>query len=303
MKKNSNIVIYAALSANIGIAVIKYISAAFTGSSAMLSEAIHSTVDSGNQLLLLLGIKRSRKPADEDHPFGHGQELYFWSLVVAILIFGLGGGMSAYEGIKHMQSPTALTDPTWNYIVLGTAALFEGTSFWISIREFSKENQSGSFWKRLRNCKDPRLFIVILEDGAALIGLLIAFCGVFASHFFNAPVIDGVASILIGCLLSGVSILIISKSRNLLIGESAQTEQITAICNIVKNDPDVLILKKPLTMQMSPDEILVALDVQFKDNINGDQITNAIRRLEKNIKGMFPSVKKIFIEANTFESK
>ncbi|HEX5026145.1 MAG TPA: cation diffusion facilitator family transporter [Agriterribacter sp.] len=303
MEGKSNITIYAALAANAGIGVIKFIAAAFTGSSSMLSEGIHSTVDSGNQLLLLLGIHRSKRPADEMHPFGHGQEIYFWSLIVSVLIFGIGGGMSVYEGIVHIQHPEQLHDPMWNYIVLAVAVVFEGTSFIISVRTFIKRAGRGNFWHKLRWSKDPALFVIIYEDAAALAGLFIAFAGIHLSHYFQKPVIDGVASIIIGLVLAGVAIIMVTESRKLLIGESANREKVKGIYDIVEADPDVFKLRKPLTMQMGPHEVLLALDVEFNKDISSYDVANVVNRLEKNINAAFPDVKQIFIEAKNLTEK
>ncbi|MEO5911886.1 MAG: cation diffusion facilitator family transporter [Pelobium sp.] len=301
MTSNSKISIYAALAANIGISIIKFIAAAITGSSSMLSEGIHSAVDSGNQLLLLVGISRSKRPADENHPFGHGQEIYFWSLIVGVLIFGLGGGMSVYEGLMHIKDPKPLTSPFWNYIVLAIAIIFEGASFIVAIKAFLKQEGKGDFFKKLRQSKDPSSFVVIFEDGAALCGLGIALAGVFLSHYYHNPTIDGAASILIGVLLAIVAVLLVIESRNLLIGESAHKEILKQIKSIVAEDKDVHQLKPPLTMQLGPDEILLAIDIQFKTHLEGNELADVIRRLEKEIKTQLPMIKHIFIEANVFE--
>ena len=301
MSSNSKISIYAALAANISIAIIKFIAAAFTGSSSMLSEGIHSAVDSCNQILLLIGIKRSKKPADENHPFGHGQEIYFWSLIVAVLIFGLGGGMSVYEGVIHIKNPEKLTDPFWNYLVLFVAFVFEGTSFIIAVKRFIKFEGKGDLFRKLKRSKDPSLFVVIFEDGAALMGLLIAAVGVFLSHYLQNPIIDGAASILIGILLAFVAIILIKESRNLLIGESANKEQIQVIKQIVSSNSNVNKLRPPLTMQLSPNEVLLALDIEFKNHLKGTELAKTICSLEKEIKTQIPMIKQIFIEAKIFE--
>lgn len=297
MQEKSKLGLYGALAANIAVAVVKFIAASITGSSAMLSEGIHSAVDSSNELLLLWGIHKSKKPADEMHPFGYGKELYFYTLIVSVLIFGLGGGMSVYEGVMHISHPVLSADPMWNYIVLGSAFVFEGLSLVIPWREFTKENGSSHFWKKLRASKDPAFFVIIFENGAALAGLFIAFCGVFFSHYFNLPILDGAASILIGLVLAFVAVILIIESRNLLIGESATKEKIENIYAIVDQDPDVIKLNSPLTMQMGPDELLLALDVIFKSELTSLEITKAVQRLEKNIREKLPDVKKIFIEA------
>lgn len=298
MQERSKIGLYGALAANIAVAVVKFIAASITGSSAMLSEGIHSTVDSSNELLLLWGIHKSKKPADEMHPFGYGQELYFYTLIVSVLIFGLGGGMSVYEGVMHITHPVVTADPTWNYIVLGCSAVFEGISLVLPWRKFTKANGSAHFWHNLRASKDPAFFVIIFENGAALAGLFIAFCGVFFSHYFDLPVLDGAASIFIGLVLAFVAIILIIESRNLLIGESATKEKIKTIYEIVDADPDVIKLNSPLTMQMGPDELLLALDVKFKNDLTSGDLTKAVQRLEKNIREKLPDVKKIFIEAS-----
>ncbi len=301
---HSKITIYAALGANLTIAAIKFVAAGFSGSSAMLSEGIHSVVDSGNELLLLLGISQSKKPADENHPFGHGKELYFWTLIVSVLLFGLGGGMSVYEGITHILDPEPIKDPTLGYIVLAAALLFEGISFVIGVRDFLKQHHSDvSFWKKLRLSKDPGFFVVIYENGADIAGLLIAAVGIFLSTYFQNPLIDGIASILIGIVLALVAVILIMKSRNLLIGESAKTYMVEGVYNIVSSDVDVTTVHPPLTMQMSPDDVLLALDVEFKNNLNGHEIVETISRLENRIKDKFPEIKRIYVEAGNLSDK
>lgn len=297
MAQHSNLAIYGALAANVAIAVTKFVAAFFTGSSAMLSEGIHSLVDSGNQMLLLFGLKRSKRPPDANHPFGHGKELYFWTLIVAILIFALGGGMSAYEGISHLRHPGPLKDPTWNYIVLGAAFIFEGTSFVIAVHNLLKERKKRTFFETLRLSKDPTLFAIVYEDSAALLGLLIAAGGVFFTHYFQNPQFDGLASILIGAVLAAVAVIMVIESRNLLVGESAQNYMVKDIFKFVNNDPDIITLRPPLTMHMGPHEVLLAMDVQFRNNISGEELAKAISRLEDDIRSKFPDVKRIFVEA------
>ncbi len=296
---HSKITVYGALSANVAIAILKFLAAAFTGSSAMLSEGIHSSVDTANQLLLLLGIHRSKKPPTKEHPFGHGKEIYFWSLIVSILIFGLGGGMSVYEGIKHIQQPEELTSLTWNYAVLGGAFLFEGTSFVIAVRNLNKNKGiKGKFFDRVRISKDPTLFVVIFEDGAALGGLLIAAAGVFFGSYFNLPYVDGAASILIGLLLAFVAVLLSMETRNLLIGESVQPYIVDHIMELVQQDKNVESLNRPLTMHMAPNDVLLALDVRFIRKLNSTELSDTIKRLEESIRKAYPEIKRIYIEAN-----
>jgi len=290
-----------AAAGNAAIAVSKYIAAAFTGSSAMLSEGIHSTVDTGNGLLLLLGLHRSRKPPDQSHPFGHGKELYFWSLIVAITIFGIGGGVSAYEGILHLLHPQPLEDPTWNYWVLGLAAVFEGASFAIALREFLHAKGARSTWQTVRTSKDPTVFIVLFEDSAALLGLLAAFLGVYLGHMFNNPFVDGVASIVIGLLLAGVSVVLAHESKGLLLGESADPAIVKDIHELSRALPIVADVQCPLTMHFGPDEVLLNLEIQFRPGLPPGEITQAINQLEREIREKHPEFKRIFIEARALQ--
>ncbi|MES2486321.1 MAG: cation diffusion facilitator family transporter [Bacteroidota bacterium] len=302
MTGNSKIAIYGALGANIAIAVVKFVAASVTGSSAMISEGIHSAVDSGNSLLLLLGMKRSQRPPDRGHPFGHGKEIYFWSLIVAILVFSLGGGMSIYEGIGHIQHPQELKDPFWNYIVLLASMAFEGASLIYAVREFNKSRgkERLGFWREVSMSKDPGLFAVIYEESAAITGLIIALLGVFLGHYFNNPLFDAMASILIGLVLVLVAITMVKESKGLLVGESADKAIVTGIYNLVNAEPLVKTLYFPLTMHLAPNEILLALDVEFNREMTVDELFDTIDKLENQIKKAYPTVKKIYIEAKNF---
>ncbi|MGE5498828.1 MAG: cation diffusion facilitator family transporter, partial [Syntrophothermus sp.] len=231
-KNESPIAVYGALVANLVIASAKLIAATVTGSSAMLSEAIHSFVDTGNEVFLLIGIHKSKKPADELHPFGHGKELYFYSLVVAVLIFGLGGGMSFYEGIKHINNPSEIKDPMWNYVVIAIAFVSESTSFFIAMREFMKEKGKRTFFHALLTSKNPTNYTVLLEDAAAIAGLIIAALGIYLGHTLKNPYLDAIASILIGCVLTIVAFFLAFESKQLLIGESAEREVVQKIKEI-----------------------------------------------------------------------
>lgn len=293
----SRIVVYGAIAGNLAIAVTKFIAAGITGSSAMLSEAIHSTIDTGNGLLLLVGLKRSQRQPDPEHPFGYGKELYFWSLIVAVLIFGVGGGISAYEGVLHMLHPEPMRDAKWNYIVLGSAAVFEGISFSIALHAMLKQKGDKPFWKALHASKDPSTFTVMAEDSAALAGLLIAALGVWTSHFFNMPVLDGAASVAIGILLAGVATLLIYESRSLLVGEGVDGDMARAIQQLAQDDQTVASAGRPLTMYFGPDEILLTLDVKFRSGASGSEIAAAVDRIERNIRTRFDAVKRIYIEA------
>jgi cation diffusion facilitator family transporter len=296
---DSKIVVYGAIAANSAIAVTKFIAAGITGSSAMLSEGIHSLVDTGNGVLLLVGMKLSKRKATPEHPFGHGKELYFWSLMVAVLIFGLGGGISAYEGVLHMLHPEPLRDPTWNYIVLGAAALFEGGSFAIALRQFLRTKRDIPFWRRLRRSKDPMTYTVLAEDAAALGGLAVAALGVYLSHRLDLPVVDGAASVVIGVMLAGVAVLLIRESRGLLIGEGVEPETSVAIRDIALGNPQVRDAARPLSMYLGPDEILLTLDVVFERSSTADEIVAAVANIEREIRLRYPKITRIYIEAQS----
>lgn len=293
------IAVYGAIGANLLVAITKFVAAFFSGSSSMLSEGIHSIVDTGNQLLLLLGIRRARQTADSSHPFGYGQELYFWTLIVAMLLFGLGGGMSIYEGITHLEHPSALDDPFWNYLVLGLALLFEGTSFGIAIHELRSATDEENLWQAVRQSKDPTIFVVVFEDAAALLGLVTAFIGVFLSHRLANPRIDGIASIVIGILLAAVAVLLAYESRGLLLGESADQDKVEHIRSLAQADPQVVSAGRPLTMHFGPQEVLLNLDVQFREGLSSAELAASVDRMEKSIRQAHPEIKRIFIEVES----
>ncbi len=297
---SSRVAIYAAIIGNFAVAVTKFVAAGITGSSAMLSEGIHSVVDTGNGLLLLLGIRRSQRPADSMHPFGYGPELYFWTLIVAVLIFGLGGGVSIYEGVQHLLHPGELHDPTVNYIVLGLALVFEGIAWWLALKGFLLAKGESRFWAAIRDTKDPTTYVVLLEDSAAMAGLLVAGAGIALSHAFNMPELDAVGSILIGLILCGTALLLIYEMHGLLIGESADPQVIEDIRNIVTADAAVSRSGRPLTLHFAPEQVLLNLDVQFKDELSADDIEVAVDRLEKAIRTAHPQIKHIFLEAEAF---
>ena len=299
METTSKKAIFAAIGANVAIAATKFVAAAFTGSSAMLSEAIHSLVDSGNGLLLLLGIRMSRKPADLSHPFGYGKELYFWTLIVAIMIFAVGGGMSMYEGVIHLTHPTPLQNPLWNYIVLGLAIVFEGYSWSVAVKEFRAAGQGQEVWRAIHTSKDPTLFTVLFEDSAALLGLLVALAGVYLGHQLENPYLDGIASVVIGIILAAVAVLLAYESKGLLVGESADTEAVASIRALTEADPAVERVMPPLTMHLGPHEILLNLEIEFHEALTAGEIEAAIDRIEKNIRSRHPDIKRIFIEAES----
>jgi cation diffusion facilitator family transporter len=293
----SKIAVYGAIAANVAIAATKFVVAGVTGSSAMLSEGIHSAVDTFNGALLLLGVRLSKRPATPEHPFGHGKELYFWSLIVAVLIFGLGGGVSFYEGIQHIRQPVEMTDPKWNYIVLAAAALFEGSSFVIALRQFLKTKGDAPFWEALHRSKDPTTYTVMAEDSAALVGLAIAAVGIAASHALNMPWLDGAASVLIGILLAAVAVLLIRESRGLLIGEGIRPETARAIRGIALAQPKVRDVGRVLSMYVGPDDALVTMDLDFDEGTAAADAGIAIAAVEKQVRERYPMIKRLFIEA------
>jgi cation diffusion facilitator family transporter len=296
MAAESKKAVIAAIIGNCAIAAIKFVAGAITGSSAMISEGIHSVVDTGNGGLLFFGLRQGAKPADEHHPFGHGMEVYFWSLIVAVSIFGIGGGMSIYEGITHIQHPVHLEDPTINYIVLALAMLFESFSFSVAWRAFRKTKGSRRTLAAIHQGKDPSLFTVLFEDTAALLGLLVAFVGVFLSHRLQEPVLDGLASVVIGAILIVAALWLAYESRSLLVGEAADPVLVAAIREIALADPAVIGLGVVLTMHLGPDDVLLNLEVQFTPGLPAEEIHAAVHRIEDRITGPYPEVSRIFIE-------
>ncbi len=297
MASGSKKVIFAALAGNTLIAVTKFIAAFFTGSSAMLSEGIHSLVDTGNQGLLLYGMARAQKPPDEAFPFGHGKEIYFWSFIVAILIFALGGGISIYEGIKHIEHPEPMTNPLINYLVLGLAMLFEGAAWVFAFREFSRAKGKWGYLEAIQRAKDPSVFVVLFEDTAAMLGLMVAFIGIVLTQLTGQLWFDGAASIIIGLILVGTAIWLAYETKGLLIGESASHSVVEGIRGLVGSQALVDHVNEVLTMHMGPDFILVNLSVDFSDHSSADAIELAISDMDRMIKQQFPQVRRIFIEA------
>ena len=296
---SSKVSIYAAMAANVAIGIAKFVGAYFSGSSAMLSEGIHSVVDSVNEVLLLYGLKQSEADPSEEYPLGRSQELYFWSLMVAVLIFSLGGGISIFQGVRSLQAPESASDPLVSYGVLIAAAVFEGAALTVSIREF-KKNQfdlNMGLWKAIGKSKDPSSFIVIVEDTAALMGLAIAFAGVWLSETTGNPLYDAIASISIGILLTVVATALVAKTKGLLVGQSASVETRTSIKDIVRSDEAVSDSEPPITLHLGPQDVMLALNIEFRDELSADEIEAAVRRIEKNIRTAHTEVKRIFIEA------
>ena len=295
-------VIYAALAGNALISVTKFIAAFSSGSSAMLSEGIHSLVDTGNQVLLLYGLKKAEQPADEQFPFGHGKEIYFWSFVVAILIFAVGAGVSIYEGIRHILAPTPMGDPTLSFYVLGLALLFEGAAWYFALREFTRSKGKWGYIEAVKRGKDPSMFVVLFEDSAAMLGLMVAFIGIAIAHYTGNPIYDGIASVVIGLILGGTAIWLAYETKSLLIGESANPELVAEIHDIVSEYNAVESVNELLTMHMGPDFVLATLNVDFKDDLNTGELEQTIADIDLQIKQKCPRVKRVFIEAEAWSA-
>ncbi|PZU60901.1 MAG: cation transporter [Sphingobium sp.] len=290
-----NIVLYGALAANVGIAIAKFVAAGITGSSSMLTEGVHSLVDSGNQILLLHGQRSARRPPDSGHPFGYGRELYFWAFVVAMLIFAVGAGVSVYEGIQHIIAPEPLADPLVNYVVLGIAFMLEGSSWIIAMRAFDQSRRDTGRWQAIKASKDPAGFIVLFEDSAALIGLAFAGIGIWASHHFGDPRIDGYASIAIGIVLACVAMLLARESKGLLIGERADMRVIDTVRSLISAHPGVTAVNHVRTIHTAPQSIFVAISADFDDSLTMGEGETLIETMEAELRKAVPSLSSIYI--------
>jgi cation diffusion facilitator family transporter len=288
--------IYAAFGANLLIAITKFIAGSITHSASMISEGIHSVVDTLNQLLILYGLTTSRRPADQAHPFGYGKELYFWSFIVSILIFSLGGGLSIYHGIQALLNPVETGDPTVNYVVLGASFLFEGISFVIAVKEFRIQKGDLGWWQAIIQSKDPSSFLVLFEDGAAVLGLLFVFVFMFLGQMLDLPMLDGVASICVGLLLVSVSIVLGRESRSLLMGEGIAPATQQKIKALAEKDEAVLRVNTILSTYQSPEEVVLMLIITFKPDLDTEEITNSIARIRTNIKTEFERVEFVIIQ-------
>jgi cation diffusion facilitator family transporter len=295
-KRDSTVAVWAALAGNLGVAAAKFVSAALTSSAAMLSEAVHSLVDTVNELLLLYGISRSRRPADESHPLGYAREVYFWSFVVSLLIFTLGAGVSAYEGVHRLRNPGPIEHPLVVFAVLGVSLIFEGGSWLVGIRAFRQGNDHLDWWQAFRSSKDPPAFIVVFEDSAAILGLLVAAAGTAATLLTGESRYDGIASLVIALILSGVGALIAQESKALLIGERADPKLSQAIIELAAAMPGVCKANSIVTVQLAPENIVATLSLDFFDYMRAPDIEQSVAQMEAKIRERFPQVSALFVK-------
>jgi len=302
MASASHKVVYVALGGNLMIAIAKFVAAGLSGSSAMLSEGVHSLVDTVNEVLLLYGLHRAGKPPDRSHPFGYGRELYFWSFIVALLVLAAGAGVSFYEGVMHIRELEAIKRPWINYAVLGVSFLFEGTSWLVALREFRARKGKLGYFEAFRLSKDPSTFTVLLEDSAALLGLLIALAGVVGAQAFDEPALDGVASLGIAGVLASFALLLARETKGLLIGEPAHPRVSGSILAIAAADPGVHAANGVLTVQMGPNQVVATLSAEFEDALTTPQIEACINRIEAQAKTIHPELLSLFIKPQTAET-
>ena len=288
-----------AIAANVGIAVLKFFAAALSGSSAILAEAIHSLVDTADGVLLYVGLRRGKLPADEQHPFGHGKEVYFWTLVVAILVFAVGGGMSVFEGITHLMEPRRLTNPVWSYAVLLGSMVFESISWTVAWRQFKKERHGRGIWQTIEDSKDPSTFAVLFEDSAALLGLVVATAGITLELLLQSSVPDAIASIVIGLILMGTAVTLARATQSLLVGETASREIVDGIRRIASADRDVARTGRVLAVHFGPHEIVAQLQLVFDPHLRAEEVAKTIDRLQRALRERYPDLKSISVEAET----
>jgi cation diffusion facilitator family transporter len=302
-KSGTRKIIYAAIAANLGIAVAKFIVAAITGSAAMMAEGIHSAVDTGNEVLLLVGERNSLRPPDQLHPFGYGKVVYFWALIVALSVFSLGGGLSIYHGVHGLLNPVPIDDPLWSYVVLALAALFEGYSWNLSRQGLNKFRKEGdSLWQAVRASKDASVFTVFIEDSAALLGVLIAAAGIGLGQLFDNLLFDPGASVAIGLLLVGAAFTLARETGALLVGEGMGREETGELRAIISADPAIEKVARVLSMQMGPDEVLLTASVQFRPGMKIDEVERAIERLEHAVRAHTPAVRNLYFESAALRS-
>lgn len=301
MAKSRSVVIVSLIS-NLTVATSKFVVAAITGSSSMLAEALHSLVDTGNSLMLWLGVKRSRRPADQHHPFGHGKELYFWSFVVAVSMFSVGGGVSVYEGILRIRRPEPPSNLLWSYVVIGVGVASTVASLVVALRKMRQRNSKTRILEFIRKSKDPAVFTVIVEEIGDLLGLGIATVAITLSYTLHRPIFDGAGSIAIGLVMIGLSGILANDSRKLLVGEAADSKQVEQIRRIVEQDPGVKKVGQLLTMQLGPREILVNVEIQLEPQGSLDRLEQTIDRIERNIRSKNHAVRQVFLEATSLHT-
>lgn len=292
----SRLVINAALLGNVLVAVTKFAAAAITGSSAMTSEAVHSLADTGNELLLLYGLRRAAQPPDADHPFGHGRELYFWSFIVALAVFALGACASLYQGVQHIRSPVPITNPVVNYVVLGLAMVFESSSWAVALKQFRAAKGEIGYFEAVRRSKDPATFIVLAEDTGAILGILIALAGTVAAEVLDRPVFDGMASIAIGILLGLIAIVLARETKGLLIGEPARSELVSSICAMARAQPGIERSNGLFTVHLGPRQVVAALSVEFADALSAGEVERIVATLEDRVRKAHPEVVSLLIK-------
>lgn len=289
-------VVTAALVGNVLVTATKLGAALVTGSSAMLSESVHTAADTGNELLLLHGLRRASRPPDADHPFGHGRELYFWSFVVALLVFALGAGVSIYEGVSHVLHPVEMSNPAVNYAVLALALVFEGASWRVALGEFRVAKGSLGYLQAVRQSKDPATFIILAEDTGAILGILIAFAGTVTAVALHRPVLDGAASITIGVLLGAIALTLARETKGLLIGEPARSELVSSICRMAREHGGVERSNGLFTVHMGPRQVVAALSVAFQDSLTAGQVESIVADLETRVRERHPEVVSVLVK-------
>jgi cation diffusion facilitator family transporter len=288
--------VIAAIVGNLAIAVSKFAAAAMSGSAAMLSEAIHSLVDTGNGALMLVGLRRSKKPADADHPFGFSHELYFWTLMVGVLIFGLGGGMSIFTGIAHIRSDKGIEAIGWNYAVLAIAVVFEGISWGFGWHAFKGEMRGRGIFETISDTKDPTTFSVLLEDTAALLGLVVAFLGIFLGDHLGIPWLDGAASIVIGTLLCIVAAIMVNESRALIVGEGVSKATLEGIRKLACADPAVESVRSMRTLYFGPEDVMLVMELRMRDDTEVGEVRQATGRVKRAIKEKYPKIRRVYFD-------
>ena len=296
---NSRLVIYAGIAGGIAVAITKFGAALFTGSSAMMSEGVHTLVDTGNSALLLYGMHRAAQKPDGDHPLGYSREIYFWSFIVAVLVFALGAGLSFYEGVSHIRHPEAIQDPSVNYIVLAISALFDVPTFWLALRNFKGDGDLSTLFGKFKDSKDPTEFTTFFENAATVLGLITAAAGIYLSVLFNRPELDGVASLVISAVLAVTAILLARETKGLLIGEPADEKVVESITRIARSIPDVIHANGILTTQLGPDQIIATLSIEFADRLRTSDIEQRVVDLERRVKARHSEVMAVFIKPQT----